>query len=150
MHGGYYDEDASEGGYDANSDHPFVLVTEKMINDSLIYPFMEGQAVFKTAVKKFPEVIRKALATSGYDTNDVNLVIPHQANLRISQFVQKILRLRDDQMFNNIQKYGNTTAASIPIALTEAIEQGKLKDGDLLVLAAFGSGFTWGSAVIRW
>ncbi len=150
MHGGYYDEEASEGGYDTNSDHPFVLVTEKMLNESLIYPFMEGQAVFKTAVKKFPEVIRKALATSGYDTKDVNLVIPHQANLRISQFVQKILRLRDDQMFNNIQKYGNTTAASIPIALTEAIEQGKVKDGDLLVIAAFGSGFTWGSAVIRW
>ena len=150
MHGGYYDEDPTEGGYDDSTDHPFVLVTEKMMKDSLIYPFMEGQTVFKTAVKKFPEVIRKALSVTGYTTDDVNLVIPHQANLRISQFVQKILRLRDDQMFNNIQKYGNTTAASIPIALTEAIEQGRLKEGDLLVLAAFGSGFTWGSAVIRW
>ena len=77
-------------------------------------------------------------------------MIPHQANLRISQFVQKLFRLRDDQMFNNIQKYGNTTAASIPIALSEALDEGKLQDGDLLMLAAFGSGFTWGSALIRW
>ena len=150
MHGGYYDENPTEGGYDTSVDHPFVLVTEKMMNESLIYPFMEGQTVFKSAVKKFPEVIREALTTSGYTTDDVNLVIPHQANLRISQFVQKLLRLRDDQMFNNIQKYGNTTAASIPIALTEALEQGKVKEGDLLVIAAFGSGFTWGSALIRW
>jgi len=99
---------------------------------------------------KFDEVIKEALTATGYTTEDVNLVIPHQANLRISQFVQKLLRLRDDQMFNNIQKYGNTTAASIPIALTEAIEQGKVKKGDVVVLAAFGSGFTWGSALIKW
>ncbi len=150
MHGGYYDEDHKEGGYDVSTDHPFVLVTDKMMEDSLIYPFMEGQTVFKTAVRKFPEVIKKALDTAGYTTNDVNLVIPHQANLRISQFVQKLLHLRDDQMFNNIQKYGNTTAASIPIAITEALEQGRVKEGDLVVLAAFGSGFTWGSALVRW
>lgn len=149
MHGGYYDEDDSEYKYD-DVDHPFVLVSKGMIEDNLIYPFMEGQTVFKTAVRKFPEVIKEALAATGYTTNDVNLVIPHQANLRISQFVQKLLRLRDDQMFNNIQKYGNTTAASIPIALTEALEQGKVKKGDVVVLAAFGSGFTWGSALIKW
>ena len=78
------------------------------------------------------------------------MLIPHQANLRISQFIQKKFGLKDDQVFNNIMKYGNTTAASIPIALTEAWEEGKIKEGDLVVLAAFGSGFTWGSAIIRW
>ena len=81
---------------------------------------------------------------------DIDMLIPHQANLRISQFIQRKLRLRDDQIYNNIMKYGNTTAASIPIALTEAWEKGKIKEGDLVVLAAFGSGFTWGSAIIRW
>ncbi|KKN00963.1 hypothetical protein LCGC14_1132580, partial [marine sediment metagenome] len=77
-------------------------------------------------------------------------LVPHQANLRISQFIQKKFGLRDDQVYNNIMKYGNTTAASIPIALTEAWEAGKVNDGDLVVLAAFGSGFTWGSVIIRW
>jgi len=111
---------------------------------------MEGQTVFKTAVTKFPQVINEALKTAGYTAEDLKLVIPHQANLRISQFVQRTLRLRDDQMFNNIQKYGNTTAASIPIALSEVLEQNLIESGDLLMLAAFGSGFTWGSALIRW
>ncbi|HHH54592.1 MAG TPA: ketoacyl-ACP synthase III [Bacteroidetes bacterium] len=150
LHGGYYAEDDSIYGFDESTDHPFVLLTQKMLDDNMIFPYMDGQAVFKSAVKKFPEVINEGLKTAGYTTKDVKLVIPHQANLRISQFVQRILRLTDDQMFNNIQKYGNTTAASIPIALSEVLEQGKLKEGDLLVLAAFGSGFTWGSAVIRW
>ncbi len=149
MHGGYHDDDDSIYGYD-DKDFSFVLLTEKMMDEGLIHPYMDGQAVFKTAVRKFPEVIIKALKTTGYTTEDVNLVIPHQANLRISQFVQKILKLRDDQMFNNIQKYGNTTAASIPIALADALGQGKIKSGDLVMLAAFGSGFTWGSALIRW
>ena len=150
MHGGYYAEDDSIFGFDDSTEHPFVLITQKMMDEAMVFPYMDGQAVFKTAVKKFPEVIMEALKKKNYTPADVNLVIPHQANLRISQFVQKILRLRDDQMFNNIQKYGNTTAASIPIALYEALEQGRLKEGDLLVLAAFGSGFTWGSALIRW
>jgi 3-oxoacyl-[acyl-carrier-protein] synthase-3 len=78
------------------------------------------------------------------------MLIPHQANLRIAQFVQKILKLQDEQVYNNIQKYGNTTAASIPIALSEAWEEGKIKEGDLVCLAAFGSGFTWGSALLKW
>ena len=150
MHGGYYAEDDSVFGFDDSTDHPFVLLTQKMMDDNMIFPYMDGQAVFKTAVRKFPEVINEGLETAGLTTKDVKLVIPHQANLRISQFVQKILRLTDDQMFNNIQKYGNTTAASIPIALSEVLEQGLLEEGDVLVLAAFGSGFTWGSAVIRW
>jgi 3-oxoacyl-[acyl-carrier-protein] synthase-3 len=78
------------------------------------------------------------------------MLVPHQANLRISQFVQKKLGLSDDQVQNNIQKYGNTTAASVPIALCEAWENGRIKDGDLVCLAAFGSGFTWASALLRW
>lgn len=125
-------------------------LTEKMWQDEQYYPNMEGQAVFKMAVQKFPEVIMEALQTNELQTTDIDMLIPHQANLRISQFVQKRLGLRDDQVWNNIQKYGNTTAASIPIALCEAWEAGKVKDGDLVCMAAFGSGFTWGSALIRW
>jgi 3-oxoacyl-[acyl-carrier-protein] synthase-3 len=111
---------------------------------------MEGQFVFKMAVQKFPEVIQEALQAVGLRASDIDMLIPHQANLRISQFVQKTLRLRDDQVWNNIQRYGNTTAASVPIALCEAWEAGKVKEGDLVCLAAFGSGFTWGAALIRW
>lgn len=92
----------------------------------------------------------EALQTNGYSPADLNMLIPHQANLRISQFVQRLLKLKDDQVYNNIQYYGNTTAASIPIALCEAWEKGLVKDGDLVCLAAFGSGFTWGSALLRW
>ena len=114
------------------------------------YPYMNGQFVFKHAVTRFAEVIHEGLEANGLSVNDIDLLIPHQANLRISQFIQKKFRLSDDQVYNNIQRYGNTTAASIPIALTEAWEAGKVKRGDLVVLAAFGSGFTWGSAIIRW
>ncbi|RYF80201.1 MAG: 3-oxoacyl-ACP synthase, partial [Chitinophagaceae bacterium] len=114
------------------------------------YPNMDGPAVFKKAVVKFPEVIIEALEKNNYITADLNLLIPHQANLRIAQFVQQKLKLRDDQVFNNIEKYGNTTAASIPIALSEAWEAGKIKKGDLVCMAAFGSGFTWASALMQW
>jgi len=127
-----------------------LLMTKEMLEDGTAFPNMDGQAVFKKAVVKFPEVIHEALAKNNLKTNDIDLLIPHQANLRISQFVQKTLGLREDQVFNNIQKYGNTTAASVPIALCEAWEEGKIKDGDIVCLAAFGAGFTWGSALIRW
>ena len=113
-------------------------------------PYMNGNFVFKNAVVRFEQVIFEALKHSKLKPDDISLLIPHQANLRISQFIQKRLGLSDDQVFNNIMKYGNTTAASIPIALKEAIDQGKLKPGDILCLAAFGSGFTWASALIRW
>jgi 3-oxoacyl-[acyl-carrier-protein] synthase-3 len=92
----------------------------------------------------------EALDANGLKPSDIRMLIPHQANLRISQFVQHQLKLSDDQIYNNIQKYGNTTAASVPIALCEAWEAGKVKDGDLVCLAAFGSGFTWASALLRW
>ncbi len=127
-----------------------MFMSHDMINNAEVYPNMDGQTVFKKAVVKFPEVIMEALSKNNLATTDINLLVPHQANLRIAQFVQQRLKLRDDQVFNNIQKYGNTTAASIPIALCEAFEQGKVKDGDLVCLAAFGSGFTWGSALLKW
>ena len=118
--------------------------------DITYYPYMNGQFVFKNAVTRFSEVIMEGLAKNNMTPNNIDMLIPHQANLRISQFIQKKFKLNDDQVFNNIQKYGNTTAASIPIALTEAWEEGKIKEGDNVVLAAFGSGFTWASAVIKW
>jgi 3-oxoacyl-[acyl-carrier-protein] synthase-3 len=111
---------------------------------------MNGTFVFKHAVSRFAEVINEGLQANGLQVSDIDMLIPHQANLRIAQFIQQKFRLADDQVYNNIQHYGNTTAASIPIALTEAWEKGKVKSGDLVVLAAFGSGFTWASAVIRW
>ena len=119
-------------------------------DDVSYYPYMNGQFVFKNAVVRFAEVIMEGLQKNKLKVEDIDMLIPHQANLRISQFIQRKFGLRDDQVYNNIMKYGNTTAASIPIALTEAWEQGKIKEGDLVVLAAFGSGFTWGSVVIRW
>ncbi len=127
-----------------------MFMSHDMIDKAQNFPNMDGQAVFKKAVVKFPEVIMEALDKNNLLTTDINMLIPHQANLRIAQFVQHKLKLRDDQVFNNIDKYGNTTAASIPIALCEAWEAGKIKEGDLVCLAAFGSGFTWGSALLRW
>jgi 3-oxoacyl-[acyl-carrier-protein] synthase-3 len=111
---------------------------------------MNGQFVFKNAVVRFSEVIHEGLEANNLDISDIDMLIPHQANLRISQFIQKKFELSNNQVFSNIEKYGNTTAASIPIALTEAWEQGKIKSGDIVVLAAFGSGFTWGSVIIKW
>jgi 3-oxoacyl-[acyl-carrier-protein] synthase III len=127
-----------------------MFMSHAMIDNAQNYPTMDGQAVFKKAVVKFPEVIMEALQKNNLQTSDINMLIPHQANLRIAQFVQQKLKLRDDQVFNNIDKFGNTTAASIPIALCEAWEAGKIKDDDLVCLAAFGSGFTWGSVLLRW
>jgi 3-oxoacyl-[acyl-carrier-protein] synthase-3 len=115
-----------------------------------VYPIMNGSNVFKHAVTRFPEVIQEALLKNGYTASDIDLLIPHQANLRISQFIQKTMKLADDKVYNNIMRYGNTTAASVPIALSEAWQEGKVKEGDLICLAAFGSGFTWASALIRW
>lgn len=119
-------------------------------DDLSYYPYMDGQKVFKHAIVRFSEAIQEGLQANNLTADDINLFIPHQANLRITQFVQRRFKLSDDQVYSNIQKYGNTTAASIPIALCEAWEKGKIKDGDLIVIAAFGSGFTWGSIVIRW
>ncbi len=126
------------------------IIAENNPDDESYFPYMNGQYVFKHAVVRFSEVIMEGLQANNLQVSDIDMLIPHQANLRISQFIQKKFGLNDNQVFNNIQKYGNTTAASIPIALTEAWEQGKIKKGDTVVLAAFGSGFTWASAIIKW
>ena len=126
------------------------IIADNDPNDESYFPYMNGQFVFKNAVVRFSEVINEGLQANNLEISDIDMLIPHQANLRIAQFIQKKFGLTDDQVFNNIQKYGNTTAASIPIALTEAWEQGKIKSGDTVVLAAFGSGFTWASAIIKW
>jgi len=127
-------------------------LTEDMIagDDPRVFPHMEGKYVFRHAVTRFPEVIREALDAHGYTPADLDLLIPHQANLRISQVVAMSLELPDEKMFNNIDRYGNTTAGSIPIALYEAMEAGRVQPGHLVCLAAFGAGFTWASALVRW
>ncbi len=127
-----------------------MFMSHAMIDKAQNFPTMDGPAVFKKAVVKFPEVILEALTKNSLTPADLTLLIPHQANLRIAQFVQQKLKLRDDQVFNNIEKYGNTTAASIPLAMSEAFAAGKIKKGDLVCMAAFGSGFTWASALVRW
>ncbi len=127
-----------------------MFMSHQMIDNAQNFPYMDGPAVFKKAVVKFPEVIMEALEKNGYQSTDIDMLIPHQANLRISQFVQQKLKLQDHQVYNNIMNYGNTTAASIPIALCEAWEKGMIKEGDLVCLAAFGSGFTWASTLMKW
>ena len=129
---------------------PEIIAENPQGDDIPYYPYMNGQFVFKNAVVRFSEVIIEGLKANGLEVKDIDMLIPHQANLRISQFIQQKFKLSDEQVYNNIQKYGNTTAASIPIALCEAWENDKIKTGDKVVLAAFGSGFTWASAVISW
>lgn len=150
-HGGYHFNKMGEPLDFGYSDEQYgdIFINEHMLEHRQIFPNMDGQFVFKLAVQKFPEVIQEALAEVGLTSADIDMFIPHQANLRISKYVQKLLHLNDNQVWNNIQRYGNTTAASIPIALCEAYEAGAVKEGDLVCLAAFGSGFTWGSALIR-
>ena len=126
------------------------ILAENDPEDQSYYPYMNGQFVFKNAVTRFSEVIIEGLEANNLNKEDIDMLIPHQANLRIAQFIQRKFKLPDDKVYNNIMKYGNTTAASVIIALTEAWEEGKIKDNDLVVLAAFGSGFTWGSVIIRW
>jgi 3-oxoacyl-[acyl-carrier-protein] synthase III len=127
-----------------------VRLSNDLIAGDTFKVHMNGNGVFKHAVVRFEEVIGEALSATGKSVEDIDLLIPHQANLRISQFLQRKLGLPDEKVFNNIMHLGNTTAASIPIAISEAWQQGKLKKGNLLCLAAFGSGFTWASALIEW
>ena len=125
-------------------------LTPQMLEEGRHYPKMDGRTVFRNAVTAMPAVVHEVLKPHGYETDDIDMLIPHQANLRINQMVAKTLKLREDQVFNNIMRYGNTTAASIPIALHEAIQAGKVGSGDLVVLTAFGAGLTWGANLIRW
>jgi len=130
------------------NDHP--RLSNELLATDRIFPKMEGRFVFKHAVVKFPEVINEALEATGFRKEDLDLVIPHQANLRITEAVAHQLEMSRDKVYSNIERYGNTTAASIPIAMSEAVEQGLIRDNSLVCLASFGSGFTWASALIRW
>jgi 3-oxoacyl-[acyl-carrier-protein] synthase III len=125
-------------------------LTQADLDEARIWPSMEGQKVFKNAVKRMPEVIHEVLAAQGLAVSDIDMLIPHQANLRINEMVAKLLRIDESKVHNNIQKYGNTTAATIPLCLSEARALGKVKPGDLVCAVAFGSGFTWGSVLMRW
>lgn len=132
-----------------SSRHPEERVNQELMNSPSIRAHMNGNMVFKHAVVRFQEVIQEALDANGYTRQDIDLLVPHQANLRISKYLQEQLGLPDNKVYNNIMRYGNTTAASIPIVLSEAWDEGLLKEDALICLAAFGSGFTWASALIR-
>jgi len=132
----------------ASIEHP--RISKEMIDAGKHHGTMNGRYVFTHAVRRFPEVIREALDANGVALSDVSIVIPHQANLRITQAVAKALGISPEKVFSDIEKYGNTTAASVPIALDECVEEGRIRDGDVVCLAAFGSGFTWASTLIRW
>jgi 3-oxoacyl-[acyl-carrier-protein] synthase-3 len=125
-------------------------ITKEMIDEGTVNPHMNGREVFKHAVTKFPAVILEVLADHGVTPDQLAMVIPHQANLRITEAVRKRLDLPDEKVYSNIQHYGNTTAGSIPIALSEAVQEGRVKRGDLVCLAAFGSGFTWAASLLRY
>jgi 3-oxoacyl-[acyl-carrier-protein] synthase-3 len=125
-------------------------LTPELLEGLSTKPHMNGNLVFKHAVVRFMEVISEALEANGKTKEDIDLLVPHQANLRISNFIEQKLQLPEGVVYNNIQKYGNTTGASIPIAMSEAWAEGKIKENDLVCLAAFGSGFTWASALINW
>jgi 3-oxoacyl-[acyl-carrier-protein] synthase-3 len=136
---------------DPGSSRPRSERQPEQITDTSTYKVvMNGNQVFKHAVVRFMEVIHEALNANGKKKEDISLLVPHQANLRISQFIKEKMQLTDDQVYNNIMRYGNTTAASIPIAMSEAWAEGRIKENDLICLAAFGSGFTWASALIKW
>jgi len=125
-------------------------LNQEILNDGRHFLQMNGREVFRHAVTRFPEVIMEGLDSNGLTTEDIDLLVPHQANVRIAQMIQKRLKLEDNQVYLNIHKYGNTTAASIPIALSEAMNEGRVNKGDIVVFAAFGSGFTWASAIVKW
>jgi len=132
----------------ASANHP--RLSPQDLEEGKQWLKMNGREVFRHALVRFPEVIREALDANNLTVDDISLIVPHQANLRISQEVARRLGVPARLVYSNIQRYGNTTAASIPIALTEALAEGKVKRNDYLVLAAFGSGFTWASALIKW
>ncbi len=135
---------------DPGSSRPFRQIADLVLHPEETRPFMNGNQVFKHAVQRFPEVTLEILKENGFGKEDLDLLVPHQANLRITNYVKDQLGLSDDKVVSNIQRYGNTTAASIPIALSEAFQEGRLKEGMLICLTAFGSGFTWGSNLVRW
>lgn len=136
------------GEWPSITHHP--RITPEMLDSDRIYPKMEGRHVFKHAVTRFPEVIHEVLNDAGMSIEEVDLVIPHQANLRITEAVAQRLGIGMDKMYSNIHKYGNTTAATIPICISEAYAEGRIKEGTMLALASFGSGFTWAASLVKW
>ncbi len=126
------------------------IVTHKMLDEGCCFPKMKGKEVFRVAVTKIPEVIQEALQANNLKVEDIDFFLPHQANLRINQFVALHLGVPEEKFRNNIQRYGNTTAASLPLLLSELVEEGTLREGNLILMVAFGSGFTWGASVMRW
>jgi 3-oxoacyl-[acyl-carrier-protein] synthase-3 len=124
-------------------------ISESMVKEGRHIPEMDGKQVFRMAVTKMPEVVREIVAKNGYKLDDVSLLIAHQANLRICEAVQKQLQLPDSRVYNNIQRYGNTTAATIPIAYDECRRAGRIKKGDLVCFVGLGAGFHWGAALLR-
>ncbi len=148
-HGNYWVE-KEVATFDLSQEFGGTLLTHEMLDKGEIYAYMNGQPVLRIGMIKLPEVIMEALDANNYKPEDLDKMIFHQSNLKLCQFAQQKLNLRDDQVYNNIQKYANTTAASIPMALCEAWEKGQVKKGDLVCLAAFGSGFTWASILLRW
>ncbi len=134
----------------ASRNRPRISLADLTGDDPAVFPRMHGKFVFRHAVTRFPEVIREALERNGLGIADLDLLIPHQANLRINQMVALGLEIDESRVVNNIERYGNTTAASIPIALHEALADGRVRDGRIVCLAAFGAGFTWAAALLRW
>lgn len=126
------------------------IISHDMFNQKMFAPRMNGPAVFRNAVVRLDQVIKDTLARNHLTVADIKMLIPHQANMRINQMVAGKLGFREDQVYHNIQRYGNTTAASIPIALHEAVAEGRIREGDLVLLAGFGAGFTWGTILLRW
>jgi len=125
-------------------------LTKEILDQGKHLPYMNGRQVFKNAVKRFPEAINEALDANKLSIEDIAQIIPHQANHRISEAVAKRMGVGMDKVFSNIKHYGNTTAASIPIAMCEARNKGLFSSDDIIILAAFGAGFTWASTAIRW
>jgi 3-oxoacyl-[acyl-carrier-protein] synthase-3 len=125
-------------------------INAAMIEEGRIYPQMDGKFVFKNAITRMPQVVREALEKNNLKTSDIDLFLFHQANLRINEMVAHQLGIKPEQTHNNIEKYGNCSAASIPILIDECVQNGKLKRNKLVCLTSFGSGFTWGAAIMRW
>jgi 3-oxoacyl-[acyl-carrier-protein] synthase-3 len=134
--------------YPASARHP--RINQAAMDERKHFPVMNGKRVFKHAVTKMPAAIMEGMVTNNLKLTDIDMMIPHQANLRINQMVTQMIGLAPEKVHNNIQKYGNTTAASIPICMHEAIELGKIKPGNLVCLVAFGAGLTWGSVFLRY
>jgi 3-oxoacyl-[acyl-carrier-protein] synthase III len=135
---------------EADASANFPRISHEDLDAGKHYPQMQGRQVFKHAVTRMPESVRTALDTHGLTVDDIDLLVAHQANLRINQMVGQELGIAPERVYNNIQRFGNTTAATIPICLDECVQSGRLNEGDLLVMTGFGSGFTWGSAIMRW